>query len=131
MLQINDIPNHPALTDASTNITVIFDPHTFLPTRVRVYEDHQIFGRSTNDILLYNYTVIDGISFAQNVKLLYNEDLMILEMLYESFNVNPVFPPNFFSGLSIALINQTVLGLPPKAAEVSNLYNSAEVFDSS
>lgn len=130
-LEVNGIRGHPSITDASTNITVVFDPETFLPSRIRVYEDHQIFGRSTSDMLLYNYTEIDGIKFAKNVKLLYNEDLMVLEMLYGSIKTNPSLPTNFFLGLPSTIINETIFELQPAAAEVSETYTSAEVFESS
>ena len=131
MVHVNGIEGHPAITDASTNITIIFDPETSLPTRIRVYEDHQIFGHSTSDMLLYNYTEIAGVKFPRNFKLLYNDDLMVLEMLFGSIEINFDFAEDFFSGLPNNAINQTVLGLQPYAAKQSETYSSAEVFDSS
>lgn len=128
---VNGIEGHPAVTDASTDITIIFDPQTFLPSRIRVYEDHQIFGRSTSDMLLYNCTETDGITFARNIKLLYNEELMILEMLYSSIVINSSLRADFFAGLPSTMINETISGLQPAAAEVSVTHTSAEVFESS
>ena len=130
-VNINGAEPHPALVNSALNLTVVFDPDTFLPTRVRAHENHKIFGPSTNDILLYNYTEIEGIRFAQNVKLLYNEDLMLQEMLFDSIIINATFPSDFFTGLSYNMINQTIFGLPPTPPAFSDLYDSAEVFESS
>ena len=130
-VDINRAGPHPAVTDTSTNLTIIFDPHTFLPTRVRAYEDHQVFGQSTSDFVLYNYTEIEGIKFPRNFKLLYNEDKMLIEMLVNSITVNPVFEANFFTGLSPSEVNSTFLALPSTAPQQSLVYTPAEVFESS
>ena len=130
-VDINNVGPRPAITDSSTNLTIIFDPDTYLPSRIRAYENHQIFGPSTSDILLYNYTKIEGVSFARNIKLLYNEDLLLQEMLYDSITVNPELSSDFFAGLPESAINQTLFGLPPTVPQQSELYNSAEVFESS
>ena len=130
-VNINNAGPHPALVNSALNLTVVFDPDTYLPTRVRAYENHKIFGPSTNDILLYNYTEIQGTHFARNVKLLYNEDLMLQEMLFDSITINATFPSNFFTGLPYNTINQTIFGLPPTPAAFSELYDTAEVFESS
>ncbi|KAK5163002.1 uncharacterized protein LTR77_011057 [Saxophila tyrrhenica] len=129
MVQINDARLHPAVTDDSLNLTVIFDPETYLPARVRAYEDHPILGPSTNDVLLYNYTMVDGISLPQNIKLLYNEDLMLQEIQLNNFKINPSFPPTQFQGLPPAITNQTVSGAPPSPALYPEFATPAQIFE--
>lgn len=126
---INDGKTHPAITDSSLNLTVIFDRKTYLPSRIRAYEDHPILGRSTNDIVLYNYTTVGGVAFAQNVKLLYNEDLMLQEIYLDTFAINPSLEANFFEGLPLAITNQTVSGAPPAPAVYSDFFNPAQIFE--
>lgn len=127
-IDINDVGPHPAVTDTVTNITVILDPQTFLPTRIRAYEDHQIFGLSTNDFLVYNYTEVNGIQFPLNVRVLYN-DKMLIEMLTDSITANPTFDANFFAGLPLSEVDTTILALQPSVPQQSEFYNSAEVFE--
>ena len=122
--------SYPALTDRRTNITVIFDPDTYLPYLIRSYEDHQIFGRSTNDYVVYNYTTAAGIQVPQRIKTVYNEDYLLLDSIFGSVEVNPSFPTGFFSGLPAAEINQTVNGLPPTPPTPSDEYGEAEIFES-
>jgi len=130
-IEINDGRFHPAITDSSINLTVIFDPETYLPARVRAYENHPIFGPSTNDVVMYNYTTANVISLPQNVKLLYNEDLMLQEILFDTFEINPSLSPDFFEGLPIAISNQTFSGAPPVPAQHSEIFSPAEIFESS
>ena len=128
---VNGVGPHPTLTDANTNLTIIFDPRTYLPSRIRAYEDHQVFGPSTSDFLLYNYTEIDGIQFPRNFKLLYNEDNMLIEMLVDTITVNPTFDTDHFAVVPLSEIGSTILGNPPTPARDSQTYTPAEVFESS
>ena len=130
-IDVNEAGPHPAVTDSATNLTVIFDPVTFLPSRVRSVEDHLVLGPSANDYLLYNYTMINGVNFPRNFKVLYNEDLMLIEMLVDQITVNPTFDANFFAGLPLSQVNSTTLALPPTAPQGSAVYGQAEVFEMS
>ena len=129
MVKINGGRLHPAVTDSALNLTVIFDPDTYLPSRIRAYEHHDILGPSTNDVLLYNYTTVEGVSLPQNIKLLYNEDLMLQEIYLDSFAVNPNLAANFFQGLPSAIVNQTVSGSPSTPPLYSEFYNPAQIFE--
>ena len=126
---VNDVALNPAIHDFSTNLTIIFDPDTYLPSRIRAYEDHLILGRSTNDIILYNYTKTNGVQFARNIKLLYNEDTMLQEILYDSITVNPTLSADFFAPLPESEVNKTLFGIPPIPPQVSEEYGAAEVFE--
>lgn len=129
MVQINGGRNYPAVTDSALNLTIIFDPDTYLPSRVRAYEYHPILGPSTNDILLYNYTTVDGIGLPQNTKLLYNEDLMLQEVYLDSFKINPSLEASFFQGLPADVTNQTVSGAPPTPPMSSEFLLPAQIFE--
>ena len=131
LIDVNGAGPHPAVTDSATNLTVIFDPTTFSPSRVRSYEDHLVLGLSANDYLLYNYTMVNGVNFPRNFKLLYNEDLMLIEMLVDQVTTNPNFTANFFDGLPLSQINSTTSALPPTAPQGSEIYGQAEVFEMS
>lgn len=128
-MTVNDCASYPAIHDSLTNLTIIFDPSSYLPSRIRAYEDHLILGPSTSDVILYNYTETAGIKFARNIKLLYNEDIMLQEILYDSVSVNPKLSSDFFAGLPEAAINQTMFGMPPMPPKASEKYGAAEVFE--
>ena len=63
------------------------------------------------------------------MKLLYNEDIMLQEVLFDSVIVNPDLPLDFFLTLPESSVNQTLFGLPPGAPQSSEEYKSAEVFE--
>ena len=120
---------YPALRDAYLNMTVLFDPGTYLPHIIRVYEDHHIFGNSTNDYVVYNYTTVAGVKFPRRFKLMYNEDNLLIDFLVDIINVNPSFPAGFFDGLPENQINNTILQIPRVPAMGSAVYGDAEVFE--
>jgi hypothetical protein len=103
----------PAVYDSSLNIT----------------EEHRIFGNSTNDFVLTNYTEVEGMKFPQTVQLMYNQNSLILQSLRDTIIVNPSFPDDFFTGLPTSQINQTYSLLPPAAPESSTEFGTAEVFE--
>jgi hypothetical protein len=113
----------------TSSIKIIFDPDTYLPARVRAYEDHPILGPSTNDMVFYNYTTAGGVEFPQNVKLLYNEDLMLQEIYLDSFEINANVSSTFFQGLPPFIANQTISGQPPTPAVYSDIFNPAQIFE--
>lgn len=127
-LRIRDIP-YPAVTDDYLKITVAFNPTTYLPYVIRSYENHLIFGNSSSDIVVYNYTSVNGVQFPRRIKLMYNEDNMLIDTLIDSIEVNPNFPSGFFDGLPLNQVNQTALMIPPLPAMASNEYGDAEVFE--
>ncbi len=122
---------YPAVTDVYLNITVTFKTDTYLPYIVRSYEDHHIFGRSSSDFVLYNYTFVSGVQFPRRIKLMYNEDNMLIDTLIDKIEVNPKFPSDYFVGLPADQINNTALRIPPLPPMPSAEYGDAEVFENS
>ena len=120
---------YPAITDNSLNLTIVFRPDTFLPYIVRSYEDHHIFGRSSNDLVLYNYTAVAGVNFPRRIKIVYNEDEQLLDTLIDTIEVNPSFPENYFEGLPKSQVKNTAFANAPTPAEISTEYGEAEVFE--
>lgn len=115
------------MTDHVHNLTVIFEPTTNLPYLVRAYEDHFIFGPSTNDLVLYNYTVVEGLAFPRRIKIMYNEQHMLFDSIIGHVDVNPSFPVGYFDGLSEAEIGMTEFQTPPTQPQASTEYGDAEV----
>ncbi|UKZ48031.1 hypothetical protein TrVGV298_002267 [Trichoderma virens] len=120
---------YPSVHDHSLNLTVLFDPETYLPFVVRAYENHRIFGPSTNDYILANYSVIDGLRIPQTVHTLYNEGNLLFHTIRDAITINPQFEAGYFDGLSNDQIGQTGSQLKPTPAESSSEYDPAEVFE--
>ena len=121
--------SYPAVTDAYLNITVAFEPDTHLPYIIRSYEDHHIYGNSTSDFVVYNYTAVAGVRFPRRIKLMYNEDNMLIDTLIDTVEVNPSFPSDFFQGLPVSEVNRTLLQISPVPPSPSAEYGDAEVFE--
>ena len=120
---------YPAVT--TLNITVAFDPSTYLPHIIRAYEDHRIFGNSSSDYIVYNYTTVQGVQVPQRIKLMYNEDNMMIDTLLGEIDANPQFPSGYFDGLPVDQVNDTAEQLPPTPPGLSAEYGIAEVWEES
>lgn len=86
---------------------MIIDPTTFLPYIVRTMEQHPIYGSSTNDLVLSNYTAANGspLMFPQHIQTVYNSTSTLLDAPLEDFvielvEINPNFTQDFFDGIS-------------------------------
>ena len=121
--------NYPAITDNKLNLTVLLDPVTYLPYTIRAYEDHLIYGRSANDLVVYNYTSVAGVQLPQRIKIMYNEENMLLDMLTGPPKANPTFPAGYFDGLPVSEVKNTFLQVPPSPPTPSKEYGEAEVFE--
>lgn len=121
--------SYPSVTDEALNLTVILDPVTMLPYIVRAYEDHHIFGPSTNDFVVYNYTTLSGLQLPRRMKYMYNEVNMLFDSIIGDVQINPSFTSGYFNGLPLAEVNITELRLPPSPPMASQEYGDAEVFE--
>ncbi|KAL7935120.1 hypothetical protein V8C35DRAFT_279576 [Trichoderma chlorosporum] len=102
-VQINGI-EYPAVQQRSSDITVIFDPDSHLPFIIRTIENHNIYGKSTNDLYLTDYRSVNGVYFPHRVQTVYNSTSQALNAPLEDFQietvtVNPKFPADYFQGL--------------------------------
>ncbi|KUL83281.1 hypothetical protein ZTR_09152 [Talaromyces verruculosus] len=88
----------PAVHDNILNLTVIFDANTTLPYIIRSYEDHGIYGPSTNDLMLYNYTSVNGVMYPRRFHTIYNEQHILMDYLVDTVVVNATLDPGFFDG---------------------------------
>lgn len=120
---------YPSTTDNSLNLTVIFDPITHLPYLIRAYEDHHIFGHSSNDFVVYNYSSIGGVQIPRRIKLYYNDQHMLLDTLYDNIEINPSFSSEYFEGIPTPQVANIELGLMPSPAVAEAEYGDAEVFE--
>jgi hypothetical protein len=128
MITIRDL-QYPSVTESSLNLTVIFDPTTHLPYLIRVYEDHHIFGHSSNDFVVYNYTSVGGVQIPRRIEVYYNDQHMLLDTLYDNIEINPSFASEYFEGIPTVEVANTELGLMPSPAMVEAEYGDAEVFE--
>ncbi|KAH8633344.1 hypothetical protein IG631_11978 [Alternaria alternata] len=86
----------PAVIDQSLNISVLFDPDTYLPFAIRTYEDHPFFGPSTNDLRVYDYIRVDGLMIPRHFKIIYNNKRLTTDFLADEVSVNFDVDPSFF-----------------------------------
>ncbi|UPK92077.1 hypothetical protein LCI18_003012 [Fusarium solani-melongenae] len=87
----------PAVYDATLDLAVILDPKTYLPYIIRSYENHKIFGRSTHDLLLQDYNLVDGIMLPRRFKIYYNGDLLLTDYVADEVLVNTSLEPMLFN----------------------------------
>lgn len=123
---LNDV-SFPAIWDNILGLTVLFDPTTYLPYVIRAYENRAILGNSTNDMVVYNYTTVNGMKFPKRVKINYNETNVLIDAFFKEPTLNPTISMGFFDGLSALATNQTAAKTPPTPAAHSLDYNDAEV----
>jgi hypothetical protein len=108
--------------DSVLDLTIIFNTTSHLPYIIRSNEDHYIFGRSSNDLLVYNYTRTAGVLFPRRTKQIYNNYALLEDTVVEEVIVNQEYPPDYFEGLSA---NEYTLA---KAAPVNDPeYSRAEL----
>jgi hypothetical protein len=91
---------YPAVRDDVLGLVVGFDVEA-RPAIIRSFEDHAIFGDSTKDLLLLNYTNTDGIWFPHRQLVMYNSDSLLEEATVARVKVNPGFASDFFDGLDL------------------------------
>ncbi|KAH8816530.1 metallo-beta-lactamase superfamily protein [Xylogone sp. PMI_703] len=89
----------PAVYDQTLGIAVIFDTATNLPYIIRSFENHAIFGLSTSDLELSNYTTVNGIQFPQKFSTIYNGKAVLEETTLTQITTNPLYSSTFFDGL--------------------------------
>ncbi|KAJ4320248.1 hypothetical protein N0V84_005946 [Fusarium piperis] len=87
---INDV-DFLAVHDQHLDIVVAFDRETKLPYIIRSFEYHAIFGRTENDIRLFNYTEVDGIQFPTHCLFLQNGTAIVEQTDFSRVITNPDF----------------------------------------
>ena len=111
-----------AVHDSTLDLTMIFDPATNLPYIIRSTEDHYVFGPSTSDFLVYNYTSEAGVMFPRHFKTIYNDQYLLEDFIVSEVSANPTFPTDFFQG---APANES---MTPKVAPAKvDGYSHAEI----
>ncbi|RTE84456.1 hypothetical protein BHE90_001057 [Fusarium euwallaceae] len=115
---INNV-EFPAVHDHNLDIVVAFDLETKLPYIIRSFEDHAIFGRTENDLRLYNYTEVDGIQFPTHRFVFQNGTAIIEQTDFSRVIPNPDFSADFFNGLEESK-SATPRAAPAKIPEYSH-----------
>ncbi|EXA32923.1 hypothetical protein FOVG_15896 [Fusarium oxysporum f. sp. pisi HDV247] len=97
-VDINGVP-FPAVHDKDLDLTVAFNLETKLPFVFRSFEDHAIFGRTENDLRLFNYKEVNGIMFPTQRLVVQNGTSVLEQTTFAKVIPNPKFPDDFFDGL--------------------------------
>ncbi|KIW71547.1 hypothetical protein PV04_03701 [Phialophora macrospora] len=111
----------PSVHDPDLDITIIFNAETSLPLFIRTIEDHALYGPSTRDLHVSNYTTVGGVLFPHRLTTLYN-GWVIEDFDVSAVTINPNFASTFFDGLSA---NSSVLA--NAVPETDQDYTRAEV----
>ncbi|KAF9878639.1 hypothetical protein CkaCkLH20_04131 [Colletotrichum karsti] len=83
--------------DNALNLTVLFDPVTNLPYIIRSYEDHPFFGASTHDLLVHDYTEVNGVQIPQRFKTIYNGKHLTGDYRADQIDINGGLTEDFFA----------------------------------
>jgi hypothetical protein len=79
-------------------VSVIFDQENNRPWIIRSLDDHPIFGPSTYDLVLKNYTQVDGILYPTRIQTILNNKHLIMDYEIGQILANPTFDAATFSG---------------------------------
>ncbi|KAH6898054.1 hypothetical protein B0T10DRAFT_577522 [Thelonectria olida] len=108
--------------DHDLDIIVAFDKATKFPFIIRSFENHAIFGRTENDLRLFNYTEVNGMYFPTQRLVIYNDTSVLEQTAFSNIITNPSFPRGFFDGLEASKSPS------PKVAPAKSLeYSHAEI----
>ena len=110
----------PSLNDAGLELSLIMDPTTHLPYAVRSHEQHQIFGNSTSDLVLTNYSSVGELLLPHRLQTVYNSDDVLEDFIADTVTVNPDFATDYFDISSSA---------QPKPPPRSTEYPRSEVHE--
>ncbi|KAH7384600.1 hypothetical protein BKA66DRAFT_462501 [Pyrenochaeta sp. MPI-SDFR-AT-0127] len=105
----------PSVHDHVLDISVLFHPGTFLPYVIRSLDNHPLFGPSTYDLLLTNYTRVDGIQFPTRFTTVLNNHHFIGDYTVAQVLVNPSLDAAVFA----APANRSALQTPVRDEEYS------------
>ena len=125
----------PAIYDPNSNLTIVFNPESSLPWFVRREEYNKVFGPSTNDLYLTDYSPVTT-SAASNPLMLphryqtvYNGVTELEDVIFEAIDINPSFPAGFFDAhvdpsSRNPTPNSSLTALESDLSEVAEFYNS-------
>ncbi|KAI4923034.1 uncharacterized protein J4E92_007785 [Alternaria infectoria] len=114
----------PLVFDQALNMSIIFNPDTYLPFAIRTYEDHPFFGPSTNDLRVYDFISVNGLMIPRHYKTIYNNQRLCIDFLADDISVNTEVEPSLFDvpaergELSIPVVD------PALTAEIGEKYTN-------
>ncbi|KAJ0368465.1 hypothetical protein COL26b_010884 [Colletotrichum chrysophilum] len=92
---------------------------------VELHGDHPFFGASTHDLLVYDYTEVDGVQAPQRFKTIYNGKHLIADYRADQILVNPAISEDLFTLPGNATIPQA--SVPVRDAQ----YDFSEIGETS
>ncbi|KAM5344605.1 hypothetical protein ACJ41O_013140 [Fusarium nematophilum] len=109
--------------DGTLDISVAFDKDTHLPYLIRSRENHSFFGPSTHDLIVHDYTTVNGVRFPRRFKTIYNREHVLTDYSVGDVIVN--------SGISSERLNGPPDRLPSHRPRRDRLYGFAEIGEAS
>ncbi len=119
---------YPAVDHTDLGVTLVLDQTNNLPYMLRSYENHAIFGPSTNDIVFSDYRPVKlnknaTLNLPHRFQTVYNSKEVIEDFIVESIALNPNFPNDFFTPLPISFTTPSAPSTPLNTTE----YTRSEV----
>lgn len=105
--------------DGTLDLAVLLDPVTSLPYIIRSYENHSFFGRVTQDLVVHDYTTVNGVGFPRRFKTIFNREYVVSDYSVDSVIVNSDIASTSFKGPAGRL--------PEHAPRRDRLYDFAEI----
>lgn len=124
-----------AIEASELGLILLLDGNTGLPHAVRSLEDHVIYGSSTNDLVLTNFTAVTikpelTILLPQRLQTVYNILYVLEDILVDSISMNPSFSRDHFEGSAPEPDPSNIVqGLVPMAPTNSTEYPLSEVHE--
>ncbi|RFU77874.1 hypothetical protein TARUN_4342 [Trichoderma arundinaceum] len=116
---------------AGSELSLIVNETSYRPYKIRSLENHATFGKSTNDLLLSNYSTVSfddhsGLSLQLPYRLqtVYNSSTVLEDVKLDNISINPTIEANFFAPVLASEDKSS-----PQAPKQSLLYPRSEVHE--
>ncbi|KAK5996230.1 hypothetical protein PT974_04661 [Cladobotryum mycophilum] len=114
-----------------SELSLVVNMTSYVPYKIRSYEQHATFGNSTNDVLFSNYSAVSvkaqpKLSFLLPFRLqtIYNSATVLEDVKLDSISINPIFKSGFFDPVPEPDGHSS-----PQAPQQSVIYPRSEVHE--
>ncbi|KAK4901059.1 hypothetical protein LTR49_027333 [Elasticomyces elasticus] len=89
--------------DHNLNLSLLVDPESNMPRMIRAYEDHEVYGLSTSDLLLSEYRKVSSkenaaLVLPHRLQTIYNSEHLLEDFPLDEIIINPGIQASFFNG---------------------------------
>jgi glyoxylase-like metal-dependent hydrolase (beta-lactamase superfamily II) len=114
-----------------SELSLIINATSHKPYKIRSWENHPTFGKSTNDLLLSNYSKVSfddnsalSLQLPYRLQTVYNSSTVLEDVKLDSIAINPAIKAGFFDPVLSAEDKSS-----PQAPKQGTLYPRAEVHE--